>query len=76
MNEYDNEIDLRKLFRILWLGKIKIIIVTTLFAIGSVMYALSLPNHYKVSALLAPAQAGDGGLSNALRNSCPKIVSK
>ena len=65
-NQYDDEIDLRELFGVLWAGKIKIIAVTALFALGSVFYALSIPNQYKATALLAPAQSGGGGLSSAL----------
>ena len=64
--QYDDEIDLRELFGILWAGKIKIIAITAVFAIASVIYALSVPNQYKATALLAPAQADGGGLSGAL----------
>ncbi len=64
--EYDNEIDLRELFSVLWSGKIKIIVITAIFAIGSVVYALSVPNQYKATALLAPAQSDGGGISSAL----------
>ena len=65
-NEYDDEIDLRELFGVLWSGKIKIIVITVIFAVGSVFYALSVPNQYKATALLAPAQSDGGGLSSAL----------
>ena len=63
---YDDEIDLRELFGVLWAGKIKIIAITAVFAVASVIYALSVPNQYKATALLAPAQQGSGGLSGAL----------
>ncbi len=60
----DDEIDLRELFKALWKGKWIIIATTFIFAIGSVLYALSLPNIYKSDALLAPAESsGSGGLS-------------
>jgi len=65
-DQYDDEIDLRELFTVLWAGKIKIIAVTAMFAIASVIYALSVPNQYKATALLAPAQSSGGGLSGAL----------
>lgn len=58
----DDEIDLAELWRAVWTGKWIIIAVTTLFAIASVVYALSLPNTYKSEALLAPAEAQSGGL--------------
>ena len=63
---YDDEINLRELFTVLWVDKIKIIAVTAMFAILSVFYALSVPNQYKASALLVPAQQQAGGISGAL----------
>ncbi|WJT06714.1 Wzz/FepE/Etk N-terminal domain-containing protein [Vibrio harveyi] len=57
----DDEIDLRELFGALWKGKWIIIVTTFVFAIGSVLYALSLPNIYKADALLAPAESSNGG---------------
>ena len=42
--QYDDEIDLRELFGVLWAGKIKIIAITAVFAVASVIYALSVPN--------------------------------
>ncbi len=65
-DQYDDEIDLRELFAVLWAGKTKIIAITAVFAIASVIYALSLPNQYKATALLAPAQQDSGGISGAL----------
>ena len=65
-NQYDDEIDLRELFGVLWAGRIKIIAITAVFAVASVVYALSVPNQYKATALLSPAQSSGGGLSGAL----------
>jgi uncharacterized protein involved in exopolysaccharide biosynthesis len=64
-NTPDNEIDLRELWNAIWSGKWIIIAITAIFAIASVFYALSLPNIYKASTLLAPAgeQSGAGGLA-------------
>ena len=60
----DDEIDLRELFRALWKGKWIIIATTFIFALGSVLYALSLPNIYKADTLLAPTESSSsGGLS-------------
>jgi len=64
--KYDDEIDLRELFGVLWAGKLKIIAITAVFAFVSVIYALSVPNQYKATALLAPAQSDSSGLSGAL----------
>ncbi|ELB2759597.1 LPS O-antigen length regulator [Vibrio alginolyticus] len=57
----DDEIDLRELFIALWKGKWVIIATTFVFAVSSVLYALSLPNIYKADALLAPAESSNGG---------------
>ncbi|HAS6833234.1 TPA: LPS O-antigen length regulator [Vibrio parahaemolyticus] len=57
----DDEIDLRELFKAIWNGKWFIIVTTFIFAIGSVLYALSLPNIYKADALLSPAESSNGG---------------
>lgn len=65
-DQYDDEIDLRELFMVLWAGRIKIVAITAVFAVASVIYALSVPNQYKATALLAPAQSSGGGLSGAL----------
>ncbi|MAZ25413.1 MAG: LPS O-antigen length regulator [Porticoccaceae bacterium] len=65
-NDSIDEIDLRELFIVLWSGKLKIIAITAIFAVGSVYYALSVPNQYTATALLAPAQSDTGGLSGAL----------
>jgi len=64
--QYDDEIDLRELFGVLWAGSRKIIAITAVFAFVSVIYALSVPNQYKATALLAPAQSDSSGLSGAL----------
>jgi len=57
----EDEIDLRELFSIIWKGKWLIIAITFVFAIGSVAYALWLPNEYKATALVQPNDSGSGG---------------
>ena len=57
----DDEIDLRELWQAIWSGKWIIVGVTSIFAVASVFYALSLPNMYKATALLAPASQSDSG---------------
>jgi uncharacterized protein involved in exopolysaccharide biosynthesis len=56
----DDEIDLVELFRTIWAGKWLIAGVTAVFAVGSVLYALSLPNIYKSEVLLAPVEESGG----------------
>ncbi|MGJ8693606.1 MAG: Wzz/FepE/Etk N-terminal domain-containing protein [Thalassotalea sp.] len=64
-NSSDDEIDLLELWRAIWAGKFIIILISALFAGASIFYALSQPNTYKASALLAPAssEGGAGGLA-------------
>ncbi|WP_417539710.1 Wzz/FepE/Etk N-terminal domain-containing protein [Marinobacter sp.] len=64
----DDEIDLRELFATLWRGKWIILLFTIVFAAGGVAYALSKPNIYQATVLLAPAQdeGGAGGLKGQL----------
>jgi uncharacterized protein involved in exopolysaccharide biosynthesis len=56
----DDRTDLRHLFSVIWQGKWLIIVTTAIFAIASVIFALSLPNIYKSEALLAPAAEQKG----------------
>jgi len=57
LNHYDDEeIDLLRVFKVLWEEKFKIISGTSIFAIASIIYALSIPDQYKAIAVLAPAQ--------------------
>ena len=64
--QYDDEIDLQELFGVLWAGSLKIIAITVVFAFVSIIYALSVPNQYKATALLAPTQSDGSALSGAL----------
>jgi uncharacterized protein involved in exopolysaccharide biosynthesis len=52
----DGEISLRDLWDILWRGKWIIVLVTAVFALGSVTYALTATEWYRAEALLAPAE--------------------
>lgn len=63
-----DEIDLRELFATLWRGKWIILLFAVVFAAGGVAYALSKPNIYQATVLLAPAQdeGGAGGLKGQL----------
>ena len=63
----DDEIDLKELFMVLWSGKWLIAAVTSLAAAISVVVALSLPNIYTASALLAPTESSGGGLSGLMK---------
>jgi len=64
----DDEIDLRQLFTTLWAGKWLIIALAVVFAAGGVAFALSKPDIYQASVLVAPANDDGGrqGLSGQL----------
>lgn len=57
----DDEIDLAELWHAIWAGKILIITISFIFAVSSIAYALSKPDIYKASILLAPASSEKGG---------------
>jgi uncharacterized protein involved in exopolysaccharide biosynthesis len=63
----DDEIDLKEIFIVLWSGKWLISAVTGTAAVISVAVAVSLPNIYIASALLAPAESSGGGLSGLMK---------
>lgn len=63
---YEDEIDLRELFSVLWASKILLVIVTLVFTSTSVIYALVTPNQFQATAILAPAQQNSRGISSAL----------
>ncbi len=60
----DDEIYLAELLRAIWTGKKLIIVITFIFAVSSVWYAIVQPNVYRATTLLAPAgEQGGGGLA-------------
>ena len=63
----DDEIDLKELFMVLWGGKWLISAMTGFAAAISLTIALSLPNIYTASSLLAPAQSSSGGVSSLMK---------
>jgi uncharacterized protein involved in exopolysaccharide biosynthesis len=61
----ESEISLYDILNILWFKKLHIISATFLFALLAIIYALSLPNIYKSSAVLMP-QENDSSMSGML----------
>jgi uncharacterized protein involved in exopolysaccharide biosynthesis len=60
INSYSNdEIDLKEILNILWSGKKIIICLTSIFAAGSVIFALSLSNYYKSGSILYERGSSD-----------------
>jgi uncharacterized protein involved in exopolysaccharide biosynthesis len=65
---FDDEIDLKELFLVLWNGKFVITLITGFAAVCAVLFALWLPNIYESKALLAPKdESGAGGLAGLAR---------
>lgn len=60
--DYEDEIDLRELFAVIWAGRNFVMGITSLVAIVAIIIALSLPNEYKATAIIAPAQSNDGSM--------------
>ncbi len=66
LHDFDDEIDLRELFFVLFKGKRIIAYLTASLGLIGIMYSLLLPNIYKSEALLAPVEEKsliDGALS-------------
>ena len=61
----EGELDLLQLFKILWLYKLQVVFLTSIFAVFSVFYAISLPNIYESESVLTPVQQGSGQGSQA-----------
>lgn len=61
----DDEIDLAELWHAIWSGKLLILIISAVFAVSSILYAINQPNIYKATTLLSPAsdQGGASGLA-------------
>jgi uncharacterized protein involved in exopolysaccharide biosynthesis len=53
----EDEIDLRELWHVIWQGKWTIVVVTFLFALVSISYAVLQPNLYKAEVLLASSSS-------------------
>ena len=61
MNEqsYEDEIDLKEVFFVIWKEKLFILAVTTAVAIGSIVYSLSLNNYFTSESLLIARDSQD-----------------
>tara|TARA_B100000900_G_scaffold301952_1_gene260502 strand:- start:14172 stop:15128 length:957 start_codon:yes stop_codon:yes gene_type:complete len=62
-----DEIDLTKIFSIIWDDRKILYIISSIFAIAAVTFSLYLPNIYQSKALLSPI-AEEDGMSSALRS--------
>lgn len=64
-NSYD-ELDLKEVFNVIWSGRVLISTITFLFLMVSVVFALSLPNQYRATAIVTPVLGGGGAVSGVL----------
>lgn len=64
----DNAFDFKEIFSALWAAKKLLFCVTAISGFVAVIIALSIPNHYKASALLAPVEYSPSRISGALGN--------
>jgi len=55
----DDELDLRELFNDLWVNKLFLVALTSLFALISIIYSLTLTNIYTAETTLAPSASSD-----------------
>ena len=55
----DDEIDLRELFNVFWVNKFFLVTLTSLFALISIIYSLTLTNIYTAQTTLAPSASSD-----------------
>ena len=62
----DDEIDLIEIIKVIWRGKLLIMLSTAVFVIVAAYFALNAKPQYKVSVLLAPASVYNKGVSSSL----------
>tara|TARA_X000000368_G_C23053686_1_gene722773 strand:- start:2470 stop:3387 length:918 start_codon:yes stop_codon:yes gene_type:complete len=62
---FEDEIDLRELFEVLWTNKVRIIVITGLVSLSSIVISLMMTNYYtSESVLIARDQQDSGALSD------------
>lgn len=62
--EQEEELTLLDVFNILWSNKLMIIGITFIFAVVSILYALSLPFTYRAECRILPPQRSSGGMGS------------
>ncbi len=74
-NYKQDEINISELIAALWRERLIVGVITVLFVIGSVFYALSLANIYRSSVLASPAGMEQGGGLSSLASQFSGIAS-
>ncbi|MDC0587002.1 Wzz/FepE/Etk N-terminal domain-containing protein [Gammaproteobacteria bacterium] len=62
-NKPEDTFDLKEIILVVWNDRLKVLCITILIAITSIVYALILPNEYTSVVFLAPSDAQQGSLS-------------
>ncbi|MBD1580983.1 LPS O-antigen length regulator [Pseudoalteromonas sp. S16_S37] len=63
-----HEVDLTEILSALWRAKLLIVFISLVFSVAGVFYALSLPNVYRATAILAPVENEQGGMLSGLKS--------
>jgi len=68
MQKQEIEIDIKELFSSFWQQKLLIVAITMIFAVSSVLFAISQPNIYQAEVLLSPVSEDSqmSGMANQL----------
>ena len=74
-SDYSDEVDLGELLGVLWAGKKIIVAVTAVFALVSVIYALSIANEYKATAVISPSQGGGSSMLGSMSSQLGGLAS-
>lgn len=64
-NDESYEINLGELFLAIWNKKLSVIFITVVFAIGSLVYSLSLPNYFKSTSILELSGGSDAVMTGS-----------
>ena len=63
---HDGLVDFRRIFQVIFRARYLVIGLTAVFAAGSLIYSMTLPNVYTSTVILSPVNQEDGGLPSSL----------
>ena len=73
--KFNKEINILDLLFLIWKNKKIIVLITSIFAIFSVIYSLSIPNKYESSALLSISENEESSMISSLSSTYGGIAS-
>ena len=72
---FEDEIDLRELFEVLWTNKVRIIVITGLISLSSIVISLMMTNYYTSESVLIARDQQDSALPPVLQStSCTQTA--